>query len=185
MRRFFCVSSVLDDGTLNVHERGNLAAALCASAALPGVLPPAVVQRRLSIDGSVLNSLPVDLMEQKPVKDIVAVDLSSQKQYQVDYSAVPAAWRVLAGRYLPFMRRYRVPPLSTIMLKATEIGTLARMRELGTRADILLRPDVRSFGITEVRTFDRIVEAGYRCAMEELPMWLESRAGNHQRETAG
>lgn len=168
---FFCVSSVLDDGRLNVHTNGHLASALCASAALPGIIPPAVVNRRLSIDGSVLNSLPVDLMQKMPVGHIVAVDLSSQKSYEVDYNAIPSAWRVLGGRYLPFMRRYRVPPLATIMLKATEIGTLGRMRELGRSADVLVQPHVRSFGITEVRSFDRIVEAGYRCARETLADW--------------
>ncbi len=178
---FFCVSSVLDDGSLNLHERGEVAAALCASAAMPGVLPPAVVNRRLSIDGSVLNSLPVNLMQQKPVGHILAVDLSSQKNYEVDYESVPPAWRVLAGRYLPFMKRYRVPALSTIMLKATEIGTLGQMRELGARADKLLQPDVRGFGITEVKTFDRIVDAGYRCAMVELAGWADEQQGEGNR----
>jgi NTE family protein len=173
---FFCVSSVLDDGSLNRHQRGSLASALCASAALPGVIPPAVVNRRLAIDGSVLNSLPVDLMQNMPVGCIVAVDLSSQKSYEVEYDEVPSAWRVLAGRYLPFIKRQRVPPLSTIMLKATEIGTLGRMRELGRNADLLLQPDVRGFGITEVRTFDRIVEAGYHCARETLKDWRPNSA---------
>jgi NTE family protein len=173
---FFCVSSVLDDGSLNLHQRGSLASALCASAALPGVIPPAVVNRRLAIDGSVLNSLPVDLMQKMPVGRIVAVDLSSQKSYEVEYDEVPPAWRILAGRYLPFMKRQRVPPLSTIMLKATEIGTLERMRELGRNADLLLRPDVRGFGITEVRTFDRIVETGYHCALQALEDWRADSA---------
>lgn len=172
---FFCVSSVLDDGGMNVHRRGSLARALCASAALPGVIPPAVIERRLAIDGSVLNSLPVDLMQKMPVGKIVAVDLSSQKTYQVDYDQMPSGWRVLAGRYLPFFKRHRVPPLATIMLKATEIGTLGRMRELGKRADILLQPDVRGFGITQVKTFDQIVEAGYDCAVKGLEDWAPPR----------
>ena len=60
------------------------------------------------------------------------------------------------------------------MLKATEIGTLGRMRELGKRADILLQPDVRGFGITQVKTFDQIVEAGYQCAIQRLNRWGNS-----------
>jgi len=39
---FFCVSSLLDSGELQMHENGLLAQALRASASLPGVLPPAV-----------------------------------------------------------------------------------------------------------------------------------------------
>jgi len=68
-----------------------------------------------------------------------------------------------------------VPPLATIMLKATEIGTLGRMRELGKRADILLQPDVRGFGITQVKTFDQIVDAGYQCAIRDLEDWPNNR----------
>jgi predicted acylesterase/phospholipase RssA len=82
---------------------------------------------------------------------------------------------VLAGRYLPFVRLHRVPNLSTIMLKATELGTLERVEEQGKQADLLLSPPVRQFGMTEVKAFDRIVQAGYDYAMTELSAWLESR----------
>ncbi|HET6592688.1 MAG TPA: hypothetical protein VFG48_07210 [Xanthomonadales bacterium] len=86
---------------------------------------------------------------------------------------MPSSWAVLRGRYLPFATRYRVPGLSTVLLKSTELGTLERVRSLGKQADLLLRPPVRQFGMTEVRSFDRIVQAGYETAMAELPAWLE------------
>jgi predicted acylesterase/phospholipase RssA len=170
---FFCLSAHLDTGTITVHERGNVAEAVRAGASIPGIIPPAVVDRRLAVDGAVVNNLPVDIMQRKPVGTIVAVDLGADKQYEVDYGNTPSAWAVLRGRYLPFARRYKVPAFSTVMLKATELGTLERVRELGRQADLLLKPPVRQFGMTEVRAFDRIVEAGYAHAMEVLPAWLE------------
>ena len=88
------------------------------------------------------------------------------------------AGAVLRGRYFPFARKYRVPGFSTVMLKATELGTLARVRELGHQADLLLKPQVRHFGMTEVKSFDAIVQAGYEHAMAELPEWMESRRGD-------
>jgi predicted acylesterase/phospholipase RssA len=169
---FFCISSVLDSGELCLHETGHLSSALRAGAALPGVIPPAVVNRRLHIDGAVLNSLPVDLMMQKPVGKIIAVDLSSHKSYEVDYPAIPSPWAILAGRILPFARKYRVPSLATTMLKATEIGTQSQVRASGMQADLLLRPPVRQFGLTDVAAFDRIVETGYQYAKTELEKWL-------------
>jgi predicted acylesterase/phospholipase RssA len=170
---FFCLSAHLDTGTITVHERGNVAEAVRAGASIPGIIPPAVVDRRLAVDGAVVNNLPVDIMQRKPVGTIVAVDLGADRQYEVDYRDTPSAWAVLRGRYLPFTRRYKVPAFSTVMLKATELGTLERVRELGRQADLLLKPPVRQFGMTEVRAFDRIVEAGYAHAMEVLPAWLE------------
>lgn len=172
---YYCVSCHIDNGAMHVHERGYLPDALRASAAIPGIIPPAVVDGRLAVDGSVINNLPVDIMQQKPVGTIVAVDLSVDQVVPVDYPAMPSSWAILRGRYLPFARKYRVPGLSTVLLRATELGTLERVRKLGAEADLLLRPPVRQFGMTEVKSFDRIVQAGYQHARQELEAWLERR----------
>ncbi|NND44400.1 MAG: cyclic nucleotide-binding domain-containing protein [Xanthomonadales bacterium] len=171
---FFCISCTLDDGALNVHEHGPTATALRASASMPGIFPPAVVDRRLTVDGSVINNMPVDVMQQKPVGQVIAVDLSSQKTYEVPYDSVPSPWAVLRGQWLPFTRRHRVPGLMTTLLKGTELGTLARAQELGRQADLLLHPPVRKFGMTEVKAFDRMVEDSYRYTLEELSRWWET-----------
>lgn len=171
---FFCVSSLLDSGELQMHESGKLAKALRASASLPGVLPPAVVNKRLTIDGAVLNCMPVDIMKQKPVGKIIAIDLTPNKTYEVDYKDIPSPWAILAGRYLPGFRKYRVPSLATTILKATEIGTLEKVQQSGLLADLLLRPPVRQFGITDMKAFDKIVEAGYEHAKSELEKWQSS-----------
>jgi NTE family protein len=171
---FFCVSCNLDNGTLNLHERGYLPDALRASAAMTGIIPPAVIDQRLTVDGSVVNSMPVDIMQQKPVGSIIAVNVSSQKEYRVDYS-LPSPWAVLRGRYLPFTQKHRVPAISTIMLKATELGTMERVNELGRQADLLLNPPVRKFGMTEVKAFDQIVETSYSYAKEQIAAWKKQR----------
>jgi NTE family protein len=171
---FFCVSCNLDNGSTNLHEHGALSEAVRASAALPGIIPPAIVNRRLAIDGSVVNNLPVDVMRLKPVGRIVAVDLTPTERKEVDYAAVPSPWAVFRGRYLPFSRNYHVPSLSNIMLKATLLGTLERVREQGKMADIVLNPPVRHFGLTEVKSFEKIMQAGYQHAISELGCWLEN-----------
>ena len=172
---FFCVSCNLDNGTLNLHERGYLPDALRASAAMTGIIPPAVIDRRLTVDGSVVNSMPVDIMQKKPVGSIIAVNVSSQKEYLVDYTSLPSPWAVLRGRYLPFTQKHRVPAISTIMLKATELGTMERVNELGRQADLLLNPPVRKFGMTEVKAFDQIVETSYAYAKEQIAAWRNQR----------
>jgi predicted acylesterase/phospholipase RssA len=170
---FFCVSCKLDTGELNLHERGFLPDALRATAAMTGIIPPAVLDRRLVVDGSVINNLPIDIMQQKPVGSIIAVDLSSSAEYHVNYDSLPSPWAVLRGRFLPFARKYRVPGLATIMLKATELGTMAHVREAGKQADLLLQPPVRQFGLTEIKAFDQIVAAGYEYARDELLAFLQ------------
>lgn len=177
---YFCNSSSLDSGSINVHTRGSIAEALQASAAMPGALPPAVVDRHLAVDGAVLNGLPIDLMRQCPVGEILAVDLSSHKTYEVEYKQLPSAWELLRARWLPFGRRYRVPGLVTLLLKSTEIGSMVRVQQQGRDADLLFNPDVRKFGLTDVKAFDKVVDAGYRDACERLPEWLSRRNGPDQ-----
>ena len=179
---FYAVSCNLDDGAANLHESGSLADALRASVSMPGVMPPAVVDGQLTLDGAVINNMPVDVMQAKPVGRIVAVDLSSQKRYRVPYRHMPSAWAVLRGRLFPFARKYRVPSLMTLMLKATELGTMARVRELGRRADLLLTPPVREFGMMDLKSYDRIVDAGYQYARTEIAEWLSRQRQGKQVE---
>ena len=174
---FFCISSDLDEGKLNLHQAGSLSRALEATASMPGILPPTVIDRRLAVDGSVLNSLPVDVMWQQAVGRVIASDLCAQRSRSVDYADIPSAWTLLRSKLLPLGKRYRVPSLMTVLLKATELATLQNVRTQGERASLLLQPDVRRFGLTEVRAFDRIVEAGYLSGLEKIGQWLAENRG--------
>jgi predicted acylesterase/phospholipase RssA/CRP-like cAMP-binding protein len=165
---FFCVSSNLGNGTVHVHERGSLPRALRASVSLPGIFPPAVVDGQLAVDGGILDNLPVDLMLARPVGKVIAVDLSSRKDYTVSYDSVPSPWRVLAGRVIPLSRRYRVPSPVSLMLMAMSIGAIGSARAAGARADLLIRPPVGGFSFTDVRVFDRVVEVGYQAARQAI-----------------
>ncbi len=172
---YFCVSSRLDRGDVHVHQHGSLVEAIRASAALPGVLPPAVVEEELVVDGAVLNNLPVDIMRQKLVGSVVAVDVSSRHARRVDYEETPGSLAVLRGRWLPFSRRYRVPSLATLILRSTEIGSLAQARQRRANADLLISPPVSQFRMTDVKAFDPIVEVGYSHGLEALKAWQASR----------
>jgi predicted acylesterase/phospholipase RssA/CRP-like cAMP-binding protein len=168
---FFCLTSSLGSGQSRFHDRGSLPQALRASVSLPGVFPPAVIDGQLHIDGGILDNLPVDRMRGRPVGRVLAVDVSARQTYEVDYPAVPSPWKVLAGRYLPFSRRYRVPGFLSVMLKAAEVGTMAAAREAGKRADLLIRPEVSRFSLTDVKPFEAIVAAGHTAAREALAKW--------------
>ncbi len=55
---FFCVSTNLTRSRLEVHDRLDLATAIRASVAIPGILPPVPFEGDLLVDGGVLNNLP-------------------------------------------------------------------------------------------------------------------------------
>jgi len=165
---FFCVSSNLGNGTVQVHEQGPVPLALRASVSLPGIFPPAVVNGQLAVDGGILDNLPVDLMRARPVGRVIAVDLSSRKDYTVNYESVPSPWRVLAGKVVPMARSHRVPSPVSLMLMAMSIGAIGSARAAGARADLLVRPPVGGFSFTDVRNFDRVVDVGYQAARQAI-----------------
>jgi predicted acylesterase/phospholipase RssA len=174
---FFCLATNLGRAETEIYDRGSIWRALRASTALPGVFPPAVMNKQLVVDGGVLNNLPVDIMRRKPVDTIIAVDLSSHKEREVDYDAVPSAMRLLVGRWLPFTRRPAVPGIMSLMLKGQELGSLVHARENRKLADLVLRPPVGHHEFADVRPFDRIVRAGYDDAREQVGRWLADRDG--------
>ena len=172
---FFCVSSNLGHGTLRVHERGPLG---------PGGPGECGAARRVSARGRRRAAGHRWRHPRQPARgpdapppgrpgDRRGRDLPNN--YAVDYDAVPSPWAVLAGRFLPFARRYRVPGFMSLLLKATEIGTMADVRAAGQRADLLIRPPVSRFSLTDVRSFDEIVRVGYEDAQPAIAAWQVSR----------
>ena len=67
----------------------------------------------------------------------------------------------------------------SLVLKAAEIGTMAEVRAAGQRADLLLRPPVSRFSLTDVRSFDEIVTVGYEHARQAIA----ERHGTRTRTT--
>ena len=169
---YFCVSSHLDRGEATVHERGPLWQAIRASVALPGVLPPAVVDGHLAVDGALLNNLPVDLMKERPVGRVIGVDLSVHKmRAAVEYEEVPGPLALLSSRVIPFLNRRRPPNIISLMMKASLVSSFAHSRAMHGQADLMLAPPVARFGLLDSSAFDEIVGVGYEHARERLASW--------------
>lgn len=167
---YFCISSNLTTATVTVHERGSLWRAIRASVSLPGVLPPAVDGNELAIDGGILNNLPIDVMRDRSVGKVIAVDLSVEKDFDLDYKEIPGPLRILLSR-LPFTKRLHVPSIVTLMMKATVMASAVHSRSVRADATLLMNPPVGRYGLLATSEFDEIVEVGYQHAVEKLKDW--------------
>src|SRR5260370_41735921 len=54
-------------------ERGDLTEAMLASVAIPGLLPPVILQGQQLIDGGVTNNLPLDVAVEKGATTVLAI----------------------------------------------------------------------------------------------------------------
>lgn len=161
---FFCVSTNLTRGTPVVHDRGPLYMWLATSMCVPGVAPPVAYRNELLVDGSVINSLPTDIMQAMRRGPIVASDVSTAGgDLRAPGIEGPdpeglLRWNAPSKRPGMFSIIFRTATLTS------ESGTAAR----ASRADAYVRMPVTGIALFDWKKMDEVVERGYRHAMEQL-----------------
>lgn len=136
----------------------------CGCAAIPGVLPPLLHRGMVHVDGAVMNNLPIDVMRDRDVDRVVAVDISGDDTLSADFDAIalPHLPRLTWG----WLRGRRWPSLFAILVRAAMVQSETASAQRRTLATHLLTPPHADIGLLEWRSYARAVEAGYRYTME-------------------
>jgi predicted acylesterase/phospholipase RssA len=144
-----------------VHRRGSLSAIILAGCALPGVLPPRVLDRKLHVDGGTSNMLPVKLLRAHTPGAIVAVDVSPWEPIVVPGERYPIGPDALLARL-----RGNPAPLGAFQVfwRAVSYCVAGRAHAEGASADLLISPDVSSVGVSDLDDLRTIQAAGYHAA---------------------
>ncbi len=173
---YFCTSSDISVGRVVVHDRGPLWKALRASVSIPGLFPPVrSADGQILVDGSVMNNLPVDVMADfYDGGVIVAVNLKGSAPLPsagLSDTGVLSGWGPLARRFNPLAEAAELPGIVDLLFRSTEIGHALSAKRMEDRADLVLHPDVSEFGLLAFEDLDRVIEAGYRYTLAELPSY--------------
>ena len=161
-RPYFCVSTNLSAGAIAVHRDGSLAHALRASVAIPGLLPPIMIDREAHVDGGVMNWLPIDVMGSKR-GPVIAVDVASDPALMSleECNGTRPDWRF-------WRRRGKMPPIVDLLFRAATVSSDAVGRAARGQADILFKPALETVDLLDWKACDRAIDAGYRHAIETL-----------------
>ncbi len=161
---YFCVSTNLTTASLKVHRTGPLWRATRASIAIPGVLPPVIEESEILVDGGVLNNLPTDVMSEMRRGPVVASDVSRNYGFRatIDDLDQRPLWQ-LAGH-----ARRGTPNIITLLMAAGTMSSYAIGRKLHERVDMVIEPQLSHVNMLDWKSFDLIVEEGYRSTMELL-----------------
>src|SRR5690554_4672614 len=89
---FFCVATNVETGMEVILDKGYLPQAVTASAALPSLFRPVIVDGEVLIDGGVVNNYPVDEVRAKGMDVIIGVDVQDSLKTRDD---LKSAFRVL------------------------------------------------------------------------------------------
>lgn len=176
-RSFFCVSTNLTRGNVEIHRSGPGWLAVRASFSIPGVFPPVrSAAGDLLVDGGVLDNLPIGIMRARHYGiSVIAVDVGRTRDLSaagLPEGGVVSGWKMLLGRLDPTVPNRDIAGLGRILMRLTELGG----DNDDDRGDLYIRPAVDPFSITDFKAFDRLVALGYEAGMRSLRAWIDSGA---------
>lgn len=177
---FFCTSSNLSAGRVEVHDSGRIRDAIRASISIPGVFPPVRAGGGdVLVDGGIMDNLPVSLMKSRnDGGPIVAVNLRGTFEMpsrDLPTDGVLSGWRALAGRLNPLQTSPAIPGIIDVLLRTTETGAVVAAKSQEQSADIVLHPPVSNFALLDFSALDQLIDAGYRYTLDQMDQWDENQ----------
>jgi len=167
---YFCVASNYSRGQEMHLTQGDLGKAITASFAIPGALPPVIMDGDLVCDGGTFNNFPANVMRQmRGVGRVIGVDLSARNPKSLTFDEVPGSWALLLDRWKGRRRRkYRLPSLISFLLNVSILYSVSRQEASRQACDLYFSPPLSGVGLLQWNRFDRIVDQGYEHAIEVL-----------------
>lgn len=171
---YFCISANLAKNSETIHTSGLVWEKLRASSAIPGLIPPMIIDGEIHFDGGLLNNLPVDVMRQiiGAKGKIFAVELAGNQMNRKKYSfppILPFIPALLAKLRLGYLD-YKFPRFIDTFLKAIFAGSLLRMKQNTLSANHLISLDLTKFSMlhANIKQGARLMELGYQEGLKQL-----------------
>jgi NTE family protein len=155
-RSFMCGSTELRSGRLEIARYGPLWEAVGFSINLPVIAPPQVRGRKLFIDGSLVDNLPVQAMADTAEGPIIAIDVKATPR------------RPKNGPEGARGRDDRPPSMSETLTRLLLLGSENTTQAARRHADLVIEPRAAGVGLLEFGQLDTAREAGRRAAREAL-----------------
>ncbi len=144
---FAAVATDLETGEAVILRRGNLASAMRASMAIPGLFEPWLYEGRLLVDGGLVANVPVRIAKELfPGYPVIAVDVSGG----------------LAGKN-------ELRSLADIVGQAITILTRGNVEEDLKFADLVIRPNVNELPLLDFSKVGEAVRLGEEAATAAFP----------------
>lgn len=174
---FVCVATEIRTGHEIWLSSGNLVTAMRASYALPGVFEPVMCNRRMLVDGALVNPVPVSVCRAYEQRLVVAVNLHYDlfgRAAVVKHSAgneLPAANDEAAlGQPEALSQREAHLGITGVMVEAFNIiqDRISRARLAGDPPDLALQPKISHIGLSEFHRADEAIAIGYEETKSKL-----------------
>ncbi len=142
---FRAVAADAADGSTVVLDHGELASALRASMAVPGLFTPVEREGRLLVDGGVVANLPVDAARAMGAEIVIAVDLGQ-----------------------PLATRERPDSIPGVLAQSLDALSRREVERALADSDIALRPAVTEWGLLDFQAARELIARGAEAARAQL-----------------
>ena len=143
--RFYAIATDISNGEEVAFARGNTGEAVRASCSVPGVFQPKRIGGKTYMDGGVVSPVAVDVARRYGADVVIAVDISGGIAGQVPQGTVDT------------------------MIKSVDIMYSKIAAYQVKKADIVIHPNVKNIGSTEMEKRHEAILEGEKAAMEALP----------------
>ncbi|MCL5046787.1 MAG: patatin-like phospholipase family protein [Actinobacteria bacterium] len=143
---FSAVAADIVTGEGVVLNSGPIAPAVRASCAIPGIFLPVRLNRRLLVDGGIVENVPARVAREMGADLVIAVELT-------------------------YPHRQPRPPRNVlhIIMYSLDIMQKSQRQQVETFADVIIRPDVGDLGFVEIDRWRDLLAAGRWAAEQAIP----------------
>lgn len=143
---FAAVATDLNWGHKVVLDKGSVARAIRASAAIPGVFQPVQHQGKFLVDGGVVDNIPISVAKAKGADLVIAVDISGN------------------------LGNPNITNLLGVTLQATNIMFALNVENSKKNADVLITPaGIGDVGMLDFTQKKRCMQAGIEATQKAIP----------------
>ncbi len=143
---FAAVATDLNWGHKVVLDKGSVARAIRASAAIPGVFQPVQHQGKFLVDGGVVDNIPISVAKAKGADLVIAVDISGN------------------------LGNPNITNLLGVTLQATNIMFALNVENAKKNADVLITPaNIGDVGMLDFTQKKRCMQAGIEATQKAIP----------------
>jgi len=135
----------ISSGEQIVLKRGNLAKAVCASTAIPGIFIPIEINNKTLVDGGITENVPISLLDEMGAGITIGVNLNGHQKYSPPKDVI------------------------AIMSNAIDIAIDLRTKDQLKQADFTLSLDLERYSrFDNSEQFDDLYDEGYQHAQKKI-----------------
>ena len=134
---FLCMATDIEIGKQVVLDKGVLAQAMFASAALPTVFSPVHLNGKLLVDGGVINNYPIEEIRELGADIIIGVDVQSGLR-----------------------DRDQLQDGTNILFQINNLQMIEKMKENSKNTNLYIKPDITNIGVISFEKATEIILRG-------------------------